>query len=289
MDLYPDFDIAVLTDPGRKRGGDSNQDSVMALPADPARGISPLLIVADGMGGHVGGAIASQKVVEAIAGRYRQARRGEDFLLLLGDCLQAALEALQQHAAIEPSLVSMGSTVVLAVLEEGQAWVANIGDSRAYVIHGREMTQVSFDHSVVGDQVRAGLITPLEARSHPKRNRLTQSLSPKRTTIKPHICQVPFERDNTLVLCSDGLWGVIPEAMLHAVANDLPPGEAAEKLVDLANSSGGPDNISVIIARRRDASPAPLFGKDDETGGVSGRDAHTIEPAHDKVVSRNNP
>ena len=267
MNRLPEYDIAFLTDPGRKRRGDPNQDSVLVLPADETRDLAPLLVVADGMGGHVGGAVASQKVVEAIAARYRQARPREDLLLLLGECLETALEALRLHAEQDPSMASMGSTAVMAVLEEEQVTVANVGDSRAYLIHGREMSQVSFDHSVVGDQVRLKIITPLEARSHPKRNRLTQSLSPKRTAIKPHICQVPFDKDDTLVLCSDGLWGVIPEAMLQAVANDLPTGEAVQKLVQLAINSGGPDNITVILARHAGAHPAALFGEDDATGG----------------------
>lgn len=262
-----EYDIAVLTDPGRKRRGDPNQDSVLALPADTANGLPPLLMVADGMGGHVGGAVASQTVIQAVADHYLKAPHNGDFLLFLGECLQTALQALRTRSQSEPSLDSMGSTIVLAVLDKGQAWVANIGDSRAYLIHGREMKQVSFDHSVVGDQVRAGLITTLQARSHPKRNRLTQSLSPKRPEIKPHICQVPFDKDDTLLLCSDGLWGVVPEAMLQAVANDLPPHKAVEKLVDLAKNSGGPDNISVIIARRKGASPAAYFGKEDDTAG----------------------
>jgi protein phosphatase len=267
MDPIPDYDIAALTDPGRKRRGDPNQDCVLVVPADAMRGLPPLLIVADGMGGHVGGMEASQKVVGAIAERYQQAHSGDDFLVLLNECLQAAFDSLRRHAAAKPSLTSMGSTAVIAAIDQGQAYIANIGDSRAYHLHGSDMTQVSFDHSVVADQVRAGAITPLQARSHPKRNRLTQSITPKRKEIKPHICQVPFGKDDTLLLCTDGLWGVVTEAMLQAVANDLPPQEAAEKLVKLALSSGGPDNISVIIARRRDARPDLLFSDEDETGG----------------------
>ncbi len=267
MDPIPDYVIAALTDPGRKRGGEPNQDQVLVVQADPAAGLPPLLVVADGMGGHTGGAVASQKVVEAIAERYRQAQKGADFLTLLNECLQAAFTALRAHAASNSSLTSMGSTAVLAVISGDQAYIANIGDSRAYLLHGRDMTQVSYDHSVVADQVRAGAITPLQARWHPKRNRLTQSITPKRSEIKPHICQVSFDKNDTLLLCTDGLWGVITEAMIQAVANDLPPQEAAEKLVNLAKNSGGPDNISVIIARRKDAQPAPIFGEDDKTGG----------------------
>ena len=267
MDLRAEYEIASQTDPGRKRRGGPNQDAILVLPADAQRGMPPLLAVADGMGGHVGGAVASAKVIEAIAGHYNQARQGADMLLLLGECLQAALDALHRHAAGEPSLATMGSTIVLGVVTDGQVWVANVGDSRAYTIHGRVMTQVSFDHSFVAEQVRLGIITPLQARTHPRRNRLTQSLSPKRASFKPHICQVPFEKDDTLLLCSDGLWGVIPEAVIQAVANDLPPQEAVGKLVDLALTSGGPDNISVIIARRKDAQPARFFGTGDKTGG----------------------
>jgi PPM family protein phosphatase len=111
----------------------------------------------------------------------------------------------------------------------------------------------------VGEQVRLKIITPMEARDHPRRNRLTQALSPRRATIKPHICQVPFVKDDTLVLCSDGLWGVIPETLLHSVVNDLPPEEAVKKLVQLAIDSGGPDNITVILARHAEAHTIPLL------------------------------
>ena len=246
---FPHFDIAYQTDAGCKRGGEPNQDRVLVLPADDARRQPPLLVVADGMGGHVGGAVASQKVVDAVGDHYRQAKPGRDPLMLLRDCLEAALEALRTHARMNPELEAMGSTVVAAILEAGHAAIANIGDSRAYLIHEQEMTQVSFDHSLVGEQLRLKIITPLEARDHPRRNRLTQALSPRRTTLKHHICQVPFVKGDTLVLCSDGLWGVIPETLLQKVATDLTPGEAVKELVQLAIDSGGPDNITVILAR----------------------------------------
>lgn len=315
MDPKFDFVIGALSDPGRKRRAEPNQDSLLVLPSDPARGLPSLLIVADGMGGYLGGAVASQKVVEAVAGRYRQAENASDLPGLLAACLQAAFNALQAQAAEHPDLSSMGSTAVLAAILNGQVFVANVGDSRAYLIRGHpdqsdtptvtglrrkrktlfakywegighflrgkrrssektgssdpvpEMQQLNFDHSVVADQVRAGQITPLQARWHPKRNRLTQSISPKRKEITPYLNQTPFGEDDTLILCTDGLWGVVPEAILQAIALELPPQEAAVKLVGLANQNGGPDNISVIIARRAGATPIPLFGDKDETGG----------------------
>ena len=243
------YEIAFQTDTGCKRAGAPNQDSLLVLPADGTRGLPPLLVVADGMGGHAGGDVASRMVVEAMAARYRLAQPAEDPLVLLGECLQNSLEALQLHAKQEPGLSSMGSTVVAAILHDDHVTVANVGDSRAYLIHGLEMTLLSLDHSVVGEQVRLKIITEQEAREHPLRSRLTQSISPKRTTLKPHICQVPFGEDDTLVLCSDGLWGVIPESMLQSAATELPPGEAARTLVQLAIDHGGPDNITVIVAR----------------------------------------
>ncbi len=296
--LKSEFDIGILSDPGRKRNAEPNEDSIHVLPADPERGLPSLLIVADGMGGYAGGAVASQKVVEAVIKRYSQAEDPSDLASLLGACLQAAFTALKVNAADHPELASMGSTAVLAIIQNNQVFVANVGDSRAYLIgkhpdqpdipsakehgqkhkflffknwkgignslHGKkqrleeidssepvsEMQQLSYDHSVVADQVRAGLITPLQARWHPKRNRLTQSISPKRKEIKPYIAQFPFQENDTLILCTDGLWGVVPEAILQAIAQELPPQEAAEKLVSLANQNGGPDNISVIIARK---------------------------------------
>ncbi len=262
-----EFDIASLSDAGSKRGNEPNQDSMLVLPADDVQGFMPLVVVADGMGGHVGGAVASRKVVETIAARYRQSHPGDDPLVLLGDLLQYVQEALRKHAGQNPELASMGSTVVLAILGDGHASVANVGDSRAYLIHGGNMTQVSLDHSVVAEQVRRKIISPREAHSHPLRNRLTQSLSPRRSEIIPHIVQVPFTRGDTLVLCSDGLWGVIPEAMLQVVANELPLVEACKKLVQLAMDAGGPDNITVILARHAGVRPTPPIGESDATGG----------------------
>lgn len=262
--MIPDLDIAALTDPGRKRRDEPNQDRVHVIPADPQRDLPPLLVVADGMGGHVGGALASQKVVDAITQLYQQAAPNTDYSSLLKECLQAAYQALNEQAQSDSSLMSMGSTVVLAVLEIDRVHVANVGDSRAYLLHGQEMTQLSYDHSVVADLVRAGQITPVQARSHPKRNRLTQSLSPKRKEYKSYINTSPFGEDDTLLLCTDGLWGVVPESIIQAITLELLPQEAAAKLIGLAKNSGGPDNISVIIARRKGAKPV-LLDDDEET------------------------
>lgn len=262
MDENVTFTIVPLTDIGRKRIAEGNQDTIKVVYGGSEKRLSPLLIVADGMGGHVGGAIASQEVVAAASEKYVQAAEGMETQAVLNECIQAAYQAVCARAEQEPDMASMGSTAVMAVIKDGKVTVANVGDSRAYLIHGHAMQQISYDHSVVAEQVRAGLITELEARRHPQRNRLTLSISPLRKDIKPYIYETNFEEGDILILCTDGLWGVVPEAILHGVAAELPPKEAAAKLIELANSNGGPDNISVIIAGP--AQPAPENKPEDD-------------------------
>jgi len=260
----------MASDPGRKRRAKRNQDSIGIVPGDPDRDLPFLLIVADGMGGHIGGEIASQRVVEAIKTCYSEAESGENLPDLLNTCIGAALASLRTYAARHPSHASMGTTVVLATVHDGQATVANVGDSRAYLVRGEEMIQLSLDHSVVADLVRAGLISDLDARNHPNRNRLTQSITPKRREVTPHISQEPFKRDDVLLLCTDGLWGVVPESIMRALAVELPPREAVKRMISLANQNGGPDNISVVIARRRDFQPPVEPGDETDMAVAAG-------------------
>jgi protein phosphatase len=156
----------------------------------------------------------------------------------------------------------MGSTLVAAVLEEHTLHLLNIGDSRAYLLRGKNILQVSQDHSWVALQVQAGLLTAEEARTHPNRNRLNMAITAKRPEIKPYLTRKTLQPEDILVLCSDGLWGVVPETLIWAAATELPPDIAVKKLISLANRQQGPDNISVIIARRfqpdREAVPAKL-------------------------------
>jgi protein phosphatase len=236
-------------------------------------------------------------VVEAVASHYRQAEKTEDLPALLQECLQNAFNTLVSYVASHPDFASMGSTAVLAILQGKQVVVGNVGDSRAYRLRytnaptqpasrrfslanwfhrdkritkeqepGIEILQLSYDHSVVADQVRAGQITPLQALRSPKRNRLTQSITPRRKGITPFTNQVLFEGDDTLLLCTDGLWGVVPEATLAAIALELPPQAAADKLVQQAVTYGGPDNVSVIIARWGGKRTRELEDDDNEPG-----------------------
>ena len=122
------------------------------------------------------------------------------------------------------------------------------------MVHEDELKQISHDHSKVADLVRAGLITELEARKHPKRNELSLSLTAKREKVPPFQLIQPWKPGDTLLLCSDGLWGPVTESQMLTVVSEMEPQEAAEKLVKLANANRGPDNISVIIVKNKSES-----------------------------------
>lgn len=246
------FEFGFACDVGRKRKGEPNQDTVEVVLSAPAgTWHPPLLIVADGLGKHFGGAIASQLVVRTFKQEFLRAQHPTaDYLQLMESCVQAAHQAVRAEGEKDPKLALMGSTIVAAVLADKNLYILNVGDSRAYLVGDKKMRQVSEDQSYVGAQVRAGVLTEQEARVHPNRNRLIMAITAKRTEIKAFAAGVQLEPQDIVLLCSDGLWGVVPESLIQAATNELAPQAAANKLVALANNSRGPDNISVIIARQ---------------------------------------
>jgi serine/threonine protein phosphatase PrpC len=241
---------AARTDVGMKRS--NNQDSMgFQDPADEREWgeKGSLSIVADGMGGHVGGEIASGLAVETILQEYL-GREGQDVEPALVSAVENANSRIFQKAQENPDLRGMGTTCTAMVLKDQLAYFAHVGDSRAYLIRDGEITQVTRDHSLVNQLIDRGDITPEEAESHPEKNVITRSLG-----IKPNVdvdtMNSPLEvREGDLfLLCSDGLSGLVrDEEMLEAVTT-YDPDEAAKLLIDLANERGGPDNITVQIVR----------------------------------------
>ena len=247
------FEFGIACDVGRKRKGEPNQDSAeVILPTLEEPWHPPLLVVADGLGKYVGGSLASRIVVDTFRQQFKQAEHPADYPELLLKCVHASHETIRAEGLKDTHLALMGSTVVAVTLDEQKLYLLNIGDSRAYLIHATKMTQISHDQSWVAEQVRAGILTEREARTNPNRNRLMMAITAKRTEIEPFSTEVKLEPMDRVLLCSDGLWGVVPESLIGAAARELPPQGAADKLVALANNSSGPDNISVIIARRAD-------------------------------------
>jgi len=253
------YEFGSALDVGRKRRGEPNQDALeVILPGSRGNRHPPLLVVADGLGKHLGGALASKLVIQIFKREFLAAKHPTDYLTLMEKGVNKAHAAVRAEGAKDPKLTNMGSTIVAATLDQDMLYLLNVGDSRAYIFRGKNIKQVSQDQSWVAVQVRAGVLTEQEARTHPSRNRLNMAITARRPEIKPYLVQEKLEREDIILLCSDGLWGVVPESLIWAAANELSPDVAAKKLVDLANRNQGPDNISVIIARRFDPDRKPV-------------------------------
>ncbi|MBR6089622.1 MAG: serine/threonine-protein phosphatase [Anaerolineaceae bacterium] len=260
------FPIGAATDPGIKRKNKPNQDSIGVVPYDPEDAKNPLLILADGMGGYSGGEVASSLAVSVISSIYQDGLTDPGRIgSLLEECICEAHKAISKRSEENEMLSSMGSTIVLASPGPDSVWVANVGDSRAYLISPNgQIRQISYDHSLVMDQVRAGIITENEAQVHPRRNVLTMSLSGKRSTVTPYVAEIPWQEGDYVLICSDGLWGTVSEAQIGYIVTSLEPQDAAEKLIRMANFNQGPDNISVLIVRNGEKAAESRYSLEDE-------------------------
>ncbi|HEX8438713.1 Stp1/IreP family PP2C-type Ser/Thr phosphatase [Archangium sp.] len=245
---------AGLTDVGRKRN--HNEDSFLI--DDELQ----LYVVADGMGGHAGGGTASRIAVETIDKELRRARDSRDnpFVTspnlqdaLLPDALRTAVEkaclAIFTTAQEDPRLSGMGTTVISLVVRDNLAFFAHVGDSRAYLVRGPLIQQISEDHSLVNEQIKAGMITPEEAKHSRYKNIITRSVGFEEE-VQVDVMGVVAEPGDVYLLCSDGLANMVEDRELHevvqATANlvDVP-----KRLIDLANERGGDDNITVIVVQ----------------------------------------
>ncbi len=250
------LDVAQLTDVGRKR--DHNEDNMAyVIPKDPMAMAhkGALFIVADGMGGHAAGEVASEIAVDTVSNAYYQ-DDNDDVPTSLLQAIRRANAAIQQRAAENMLRSGMGTTCVAAVLRGNMAYIANIGDSRAYLVRQSRIRQVSQDHSWVAEQVRAGLLTEEQARTHAQRNVITRSLGTQ-IEVDIDIFREQLEEGDTLILCSDGLSGLISdEELLHTI-DQFGPQESVYHLVERANENGGPDNITAIVAQVQDLGVEP--------------------------------
>jgi protein phosphatase len=236
------IETASLSDVGRRRA--SNQDAFGGLVA--ASG-ARLLGVADGMGGHAGGATASRVAVETV--EEFVGRSTGDPARLLQAALEAANRRVHAEARSDPSLTGMGTTgVALLFQSTGGAWVAHVGDSRAYRLRDGRLEQLTPDHSLVAELERRGMITAAEARVHPRRNEVLRCIGVD-PEVDVDVAPVDVQPGDQYLLCSDGLCGVLGDEEIAAELLRAAPEVAARRLVDAANERGGPDNITVQIAR----------------------------------------
>lgn len=240
-------EIAFASDPGQVR--EANEDSYMVV-ADPDPALlarrGRLMLVADGMGGAVGGERASSEVARTVTDAYFG-----DLEVSIPDALGAALhranDDVHRMAHEDPDLRGMGSTCTVAVIHDGHAWIGHVGDTRCYRVRRGGIEQLTHDHSVIAQMLRDNLISPTEAETHPKRNVILRSIGPKPTVEVDVLGPLPLEPGDRLVLCSDGLTGHVRDAEIAELVDRLPPGKAVEELVALANARGGEDNITVLV------------------------------------------
>jgi len=246
----PGMEAASLTDVGLQR--ENNEDSYLYWePESDAdfRRKGRLAVVADGMGGYDGGQEASRLAVETVRHIYDREFKG-DPQQTLSAAFQSAHDSIQRYALEHPQFHGMGTTCTALAIIGPDLYFAHIGDSRLYLVRDGALTRLTRDHSYVGRLVENGIVRSEDAESHPQRHILTAALGSGRDIV-PHIPEQPIELEESdvLVLCTDGLWSLVPERDLAHVAQANPPAEACAKLVRMALERGGPDNITVVVLR----------------------------------------
>jgi protein phosphatase len=242
--------IAGATDVGVVRR--INQDAFGRFDDDDRREI--LLVVADGLGGHQGGEVASQMAVDLI-GRHMQESEGEAAERLTR-AIQDANAAIFEAAREDEALSGMGTTVVCLLLcEDGRSHIAHVGDSRLYRLRTGSIRSMTDDHSLVATLVREGVLTPEEAQEDPRRNQILRALGVQEE-LEVELGTLDLEPGDVYVLCSDGLHGMIEDHEIHRIGRrSIRPEAVAEELISAANAAGGADNVTCIVAQIPEPMP----------------------------------
>ena len=252
------FGLVSASGPLRDHNEDCAGAFVSTAPDDSwDRG--PMFVLADGMGGHAAGEVASRLAVDTVLARWS----GGDPLLLpqgLRTVARAANEEIMD-AAREPGRRGMGTTLLALSLAGREAHIAHVGDSRAYVVRDGACQQLTNDHSRVGEMVRRKLITPEQAAKHPARSQLTQSLGAD-PLVRVDLIREGLHAGDVFVLCCDGVWDVITRAQIAESVDQLGkelrhPGELAEYLVDTAIDRASTDNVTALVVQVTSDQPVP--------------------------------
>ena len=232
-----------ITNIGKKRK--VNQDFIYTS-EQPVGRLPNVFIVADGMGGHKAGDYASKVTVETIVAEILKSGQSEA-AVILDHAIRTANALIRKCAEETPELEGMGTTVVAASCDGDVLQVANVGDSRLYIVNHREIRQITRDHSLVEEMVRMGGIGRDEARNHPDKNIITRAVGAD-DVVKPDFFTVKLNRGDIILMCTDGLTNMLEDEEIRMIleeSRDMV--EKAEELVKAANEKGGKDNISVIL------------------------------------------
>jgi serine/threonine protein phosphatase PrpC len=242
---------------------DLNEDSYLAMAA-PAitHEIAALLVVADGVGGHLAGEVASGYVVDTFRQLFASPayqrrvdynpQREDYYAAVLKEVLEQINAGLQEMTVGRRGLSGMGTTATVALLTGNRLFIGHVGDTRAYLLRDGQLHQLTTDHSWVEEQVQAGVLTPQQAASHPRRNVLTRSLG-NRPVVRVDRSIHTLEARDTLLLCSDGLTNKVSAVEITKVLQgNGDPQKVCDSLVELANQRGGEDNMTVLLLRLSD-------------------------------------
>lgn len=235
-----------ITDVGRKRK--NNEDSFLVIED------KSLYIVADGMGGHNAGEVASYNAVNLVNGyltpeRIAAIQSEEAARKVMHDAVISAHEWILGASKDKKEYRGMGTTIVVSFIQDTILHTCHVGDSRAYIIHDGGIMQITNDHSHVGELVRSGKLTSEEARHSPIKNQITQALGSP-FPVHPEYSRHPLDMNSRVLLCSDGLWDMLSDAEIHKTVMENGDEEfICKDLVKKANDAGGDDNITVVIVK----------------------------------------
>jgi protein phosphatase len=243
------FSWALRSGPGCVR--DHNEDFGGASVIGDER--APLFVVADGLGGHAAGEVASRVAVEVALGQWTSSSPGAPSSALR-NAVRCANTAVFD-ASLEQGRRGMGTTIVAATLAGHEVVLAHVGDSRAYLVRDDRCAQLTADHSRVAEMVRMKLLTPEQGAVHPSRSMLTRSLGAE-PMVQVDVNRHPIENGDVLVLCTDGVWDMVSRNEL-AQAREEAPSDAAARLAELAMERGAPDNVTALVVTLTSAEPIP--------------------------------
>lgn len=231
-----------MTDVGRRRK--LNQDYVFTADIPVGR-LSNLYLVADGMGGHKAGGFASKYAVEVIVEQVSSSKEQEVFEVL-NHAITTANRKIRQKAQADESMFGMGTTMVAATIKGNCLRIANVGDSRLYIINDT-ITQITVDHSMVEEMIRMGGINREQARNHPKKNIITRAIGAERE-IKPDFFEVKLHQGDKILMCTDGVSNMLTDGeILQILQQSCSEEEKVRQLVNMANEYGGRDNMGIIL------------------------------------------
>jgi protein phosphatase len=242
--------VKAATDRGRRR--EQNEDCHATWVPDPKSGAArygALLMVADGMGGSRAGEIASRITTDTVLRGYRSDDFADPAAALL-HAIEGANAEVHRESLEHPDRAGMGTTCTAVVVRGQEIYLGHVGDSRAYLVGPAGIRQLTQDHSLVAQLVREHQLTEEQARIDPRRNVVTRSVGVgKQVQVDAWKLDEPLQAGETIVVCTDGLHGVVPNADIAALAATADLEAGCRALIDFANERGGPDNITVILAR----------------------------------------